>query len=139
LISPHPRYGYHTHYDAHSNWLAEIPDHRVLKEDGNYYLVARIHPEIAALKGIEEGDIIDLFNDRGDVLCVAKITERVKPYTVHAYCSSGRYVPLVHGEPSPDKGGCVNILTNKRTQSKNVAGFAPNSTLIDIKKWENAR
>jgi len=139
LISPHPRYGYHTHYDAHSNWLAEIPDHRVLKEDGTYYLVARIHPETAAAKGIKDGDIIDLFNDRGDVLCVAKITKRVKPFTVHAYCSSGRYEPLVPGEPSPDKGGCVNILTSKHTQSKNVAGFAPNSTLIDIRKWEGAQ
>jgi len=138
LISPHPRYGYHTHYDAHSNWLAEIPDHRVLGRDGNYYNVARIHPETAKAKGIMDGDIIDLFNDRGDVLCIAKITERVKPFTVHAWCSSGRYVPLTKGEPSPDKGGCVNILTSKRTQSKLVAGFAPNSTLIDVKKWEGS-
>jgi trimethylamine-N-oxide reductase (cytochrome c) len=138
LISPHPRYGYHTHYDAHSNWLAEIPEHRVKGKDGNYYLVARIHPETAARRGIREGDIIDLFNDRGEVLCIARITERVKPHTVHAYCSSGRYVPIVKGEPSPDKGGCVNILSSKRTQSKLVAGFAPNSTLIDVKKWEGA-
>jgi NAD-dependent dihydropyrimidine dehydrogenase PreA subunit len=85
-------------------------------------------------KRIKEGDIIDLFNDRGDVLCIARITERVKPHTVHAYCSSGRYVPIVKGEPSPDKGGRVNILSSKRTQSKLVAGFAPNSTLIDIMK-----
>jgi trimethylamine-N-oxide reductase (cytochrome c) len=136
LIAPHPRYGYHTHYDAQSDWLAEIPEHRVLKEDGNFYLTARIHPETAAARGISDGDVIDLYNDRGDVLCVAKLTDRVKPFTVHAYCSSGRYVPLVPGEPSPDKGGCVNILSSKRTQSKYVAGFAPNSTLIEVKKWE---
>ena len=136
LISPHPRYGYHTHYDAHSNWLAEIPEHRVLKEDGNYYLTVRIHPETAAAKGIKDGDIVDMYNDRGEVLGVAMLTERVKPHTIHAYCSSGRYVPVVPGEPSPDKGGCVNILTSKRFQSTHVAGFAPNSTLIDIKKWE---
>lgn len=139
LISPHPRYGYHTHYDAHSNWLAEIPDHRVLKEDGNYYLTVRIHPDTAKARGIKDGDIVDMYNDRGEVLGVAKLTERVKPFTIHAYCSSGRYVPIVPGEPSADKGGCVNILTSKRTQSKYVAGFAPNSTLIEIKKWEGLK
>jgi len=46
-------------------------------------------------------------------------------------------VPLEPGSPdSVDKGGCVNILTSKRPMSKNVAGFAPNSCLIDIAKWE---
>ncbi len=139
LISPHPRYGYHTHYDAHSDWLSEIPEHRVLKEDGNYYLTVRIHPETAKAKGIKDGDIVDMYNDRGDVLGVAKLTERVKPATIHAYCSSGRYFPIIPGEPSADKGGCVNILTSKRTQSKYVPGFAPNSTLIDIKKWEGLK
>jgi molybdopterin guanine dinucleotide-containing S/N-oxide reductase-like protein len=139
LISPHPRFSYHTHYDAHCDWLAEIPDHRILKEDGNYYLTVKIHPETAAKKGIKDGDIVSMFNDRGEVLGAAQLTERVKPHTIHAYCSSGRYVPLVPGEPSTDKGGCVNILTCKRDQSKYVAGFAPNSTLIDIKKWEGIK
>jgi len=137
LISPHPRYGYHTHYDAHCSWLSEIPEHRVVKEDGNAYLVARLHPKAAAARGIGEGDIIKLFNDRGVVLCVARITERLPEFVVHAYCSSGMYVPLEPGSPtSPDKGGCVNILTSKRAMSKNVAGFAPNSCLIDVAKWE---
>jgi molybdopterin guanine dinucleotide-containing S/N-oxide reductase-like protein len=137
LISPHPRYSYHTHYDAHCDWLAEIPEHRVIKEDGNAYLPARIHPETAAERGIREGDIIKLFNDRGVVLCVARITERVPRFVVHAACSSGRYVPLHPGSPdSPDKGGCVTILTSSRPMSKKVAGFAPNSCLIDVARWE---
>lgn len=137
MISPHPRYGYHTHYDAHCSWLHEIPEHRVIKEDGNAYLVARLHPEAAAARGIHEGDSIKLFNDRGIVLCVARVTERVPAGVVHAYCSSGMYVPLEPGSPtSPDKGGCVNILTPKRAMSKHVAGFAPNTCLIDVARWE---
>jgi trimethylamine-N-oxide reductase (cytochrome c) len=137
LISPHPRFGFHTQYD-HCDWLAEIPEHRVVKEDGNAYLVARIHPETAKQRSIKEGDIIKLFNDRGVVLCVARLTERVPECVIHAYCSSARYVPLDPGSPtSPDKGGCVNILTSKRAMSKNVAGFAPNSCLINVAKWED--
>jgi trimethylamine-N-oxide reductase (cytochrome c) len=137
MISPHPRYGYHTHYDAHCSWLHEIPEHRVIKEDGNPYLVARLHPATAAARGIREGDIIKLFNDRGTVLCVAHLTERVPTCVVHAHCSSGLYVPLEPGSPtSPDKGGCVNILSPKRAMSKYVAGFAPNTCLIDVARWE---
>jgi len=135
MISPHPRYGYHTHYDAHAKWLWEIPEHRVLK-DGHPYIVVRINPENAKAKGIQEGDIVKLFNDRGVVLGIARITERVRRNVVHVYTSSGIYKPLEPGKPSPDMGGCVNILTSKRFMSKKVAGFAPNSCLIDIEKWE---
>ena len=35
-----------------------------------------------------------------------------------------------------DRGGCINILTNKRWLSKNVPGMAPNSCLIECRKWE---
>lgn len=135
LISPHPRHGFHTHYDAHAKWLWEIPEHRVII-DGNPYIVVRIHPDNAKVKGIKNGDIVKMFNDRGIVLGVARLTERIRKNIIHCYCSSGIYAPLEHGEKTADKGGCVNILTSSRTMSKNVAGFAPNSTLIDIEKWE---
>lgn len=135
LISPHPRHGFHTHYDAHAKWLWEIPDHRVIK-DGNPYIVVRIHPENAKAKGIEEGDIIKLFNDRGEVLGIAHLTERVRINVIHCFTSSGIYRPLNPGKPSTDKGGCVNILTSARFMSKRVAGMAQNSTLIDVVKWE---
>ncbi len=135
LISPHPRYAYHTHYDQHCSWLWEIPEHRVIKEDGHPYWVVRIHPQVAAERGIAEGDLVKLFNDRGEVVCVARLTERVPHNVIHSYCSSGMYAPYDPGSPtSPDRGGCVNILTPKRPMSKQVAGFAPNSCLIDIVK-----
>ena len=91
----------------------------------------------AAERGIAEGDLVKLFNDRGEVVCVARLTERTPKNVIHSYCSSGMYAPYDPGsETSPDRGGCVNILTPKRPMSKKVAGFAPNSCLIDIAKWE---
>ncbi len=136
LISPHPRHGFHTHYDAHAKWLWEIPEHRVIK-DGDPYIVVRIHPDNARTKGIKDGDLVKMFNDRGVVLGIARLTERVRFNVIHCFTSSGIYKPFVHGEPTPDKGGCVNILTSARFMSKNVAGMAQNSTLIDIEKWED--
>ena len=105
-------------------------------KDGNPYIVVRIHPENAKAKGIEEGDIVKLFNDRGEVLGIAHLTHRVRVNVIHSFTSSGIYRPVNPGTPSTDKGGCVNILTSARFMSRKVAGMAQNSTLIDIVKWE---
>jgi trimethylamine-N-oxide reductase (cytochrome c) len=55
---------------------------------------------------------------------------------VHAYESAAEYDPA--GEPgnSPDRGGCINILTPSRTIIKKAHGTACNSCLVQIEKWE---
>ena len=136
LIAPHPRYSYHTHYDAHCEWLADIPGHRIRKS-GNNWIVVRVHPQQAEERGIQNGDIIKVFNDRGVVLGIVQVTERVRPGVVHCYSSSGKYDPLEPGKAySPDRGGCINILTPIRMMSKNAPGMACNSCLVEIAKWD---
>ena len=44
------------------------------------------------------------------------------------------YEPVVPGECSTDKAGCINILTSGKLIGKNVPGMAPNSTLVEIEK-----
>jgi len=135
LISPHPRFSFHTHYDKHASWLDEIPVHRIHK-NCYWWWPARIHPEDASARGIRNGDIVKLFNDRAAVLCIAVVTERVRQGVVHSYASSAKYDPLEPGNPnSVDRGGCVAMLTPARMMSKNVAGMAVNSCLIDILQW----
>jgi len=136
LVSPHPRFSFHTHYDTHASWLNEIPVHRVIK-DGYAWWPARINPVDARPRGIRDGDIVRLFNDRGAVLCIAKLTERVRPGIVHSYASSAKYDPLEPGKPdSIDRGGCINLLTSSRMLSANAPGMTPNSCLIEVEKWE---
>jgi len=53
LVSPHPRFSFHTHYDKHAAWLDEIPGHRIIK-DGYAWWPARIHLWDAELRGIEK-------------------------------------------------------------------------------------
>ena len=135
LISPHPRFTFHTHYDGHAAWLDEVRPHRIQK-DGYAWWPARLHPHDATARDIRSGDIVKLFNDRAIVLCVAVVTERVRPGVVHSYASAGKYDPLQPGNPgSPDRGGCVAMLTPGRQLSRNVAGMASNSCLIDVEKW----
>jgi len=136
LISPHPRFSFHTHYEANTPWLGEIPGHRILK-DGYYWHVTRIHPSDASARGIKDGDIVKLYNDRGATLGIAQVTERLRPGVVHSYESSGKYDPIEPGKPgSIDRAGCVNLLTPSRMLSKNAPGMAPNSCLVEISKWE---
>jgi len=136
LIMPHPRYGYHTQYDTHAPWITDIPGNRTLK-DGYYWHTTRIHPVDAEARGIKNGDIIKLYNDRGAVLGIAQVTERVMPGVIHSYEGSSKYDPVEQGKPgSVDRGGCVNLLSPSRPMSRNAPGPAWNSCLIEVTKWE---
>jgi trimethylamine-N-oxide reductase (cytochrome c) len=137
LITPHPRFSFHTMGDGKQSWLNEIGDHRVCV-DGYYYWIVRINSKDANARGIEEGDLVKVFNDRGVVVCAARITERVRPGTVHSYEGSAVYDPM--GEPgsSPDRGGCVNILTPSRPIIQKSHSIAANSCLVEVEKWRQS-
>jgi trimethylamine-N-oxide reductase (cytochrome c) len=135
LISPHPRYTFHTQSGGKNSIVNEIKDHRVLI-DGYYYWIVRINPQDAAQRGIRENDLVKVHNDRGAVICAAQLTERIRPGTVHSYESSASYDPL--GEPghSAERGGCINQLTPSRMMIKRSHAGASNSCLVQIQKWE---
>ena len=136
LMSPHPRFSFHCHYDKHTDWLDDIPVHRI-KKDGYAWWPVRLNPADADARGIRNGDIVRLYNDRASVLCCAVVTERVRPGIAHSYASSAKYDPIEPGKAdSVDKGGCVNMLTPSRMVSRHAPGMTPNSCLIDIAKWE---
>jgi anaerobic selenocysteine-containing dehydrogenase len=98
-VSPHPRFSFHCHYDKHTNWLDDIPVHRI-KKDGYAWWPVRINPVDAEARGIRHGDIVRLYNDRASVLCCAVMTGRVRPGVVHSYASSAKYDPLSPGKPT---------------------------------------
>ena len=136
MITPHPRHSYHTHHDNKTLWLNDIPQHRV-KKDGYDWWPIRIHSSDARARGIKRDDIVKVYNDRGAVLCIAQVTERVRPGLVHSYESSARYDPLEPGKAgSIDRGGCMNLLTPSRMVSKNAPGMANNSCLVEVCRWE---
>ena len=136
MVSPHPRFSYHTHNDNKSLWLDDIPQHRV-KIDGYAYWPVRINPADAAARGIKHDDLVKVFNDRGAVICAAIVTGGMRPGVVHSYEAGAKYDPLEPGKPgSPDRGGCVNLLTPSRMVSKNAPGEAQNSCLVEVARWD---
>jgi len=136
MVSPHPKYSFHTMGDAKDSWTNEVKDNRVLKDDGRYYWIMRVNAADAAGRGIADGDLIRAFNDRGSVILAAQVTERVPPGTVHSYESCGDYLPLGDPGHSPDTAGCVNILTPKRYITPTSTGMANNSCLIQVERWD---
>ena len=84
LITPHPRYSFHTMGDGKQSWINDINDHRVLI-DAYYYWIVRLNPVDAAAREINDRDLVRVFNDRGSVICAAQLTQRVGPGTVHSY------------------------------------------------------
>lgn len=134
MISPHPRFSFHTQSDGKSSTINDVEEHRVLV-DGHYYWIMRFNPKDASARHIQDGELVEAFNDRGAVICAAQLTERLPPGVCHSYESSAVYQPV--GEPgkSADRGGCINLLTPKRMMIKKSHSMAANSCLIEFRKW----
>ena len=135
LISPHPRFSFHTMGDGKDAWAADIDDHRELKDDGWYYWLIRLNSEDAAARGIADGDLVRAYNDRGAVVLCARVTDRIRPGTAHSAESCSDYAPT--GAPgTPDRAGCINILTSKRFITPTSPGQACNTCLS---RWSTGR
>jgi len=134
LLTPHSRYPFHVMGDDEGSTLRDIREHRVLV-DGHYYLVARVSRQDAEQRGVQDDDLIRLWNNRGSVVCAAQVTERLRPGVVSASTSSAEYRPA--GEPgnSTDLGGCTNMLNPKKPITKKTHSISPNTTLIQFEKW----
>ena len=135
LVSPHPRFSFHTHGDAKGSWTNDVKDHRVLV-DGHHYWIIRMSTQDAQARGIEDGGLVRAFNDRGSVILAAQVTERLRRGTVHSYESCADYLPLGTPGESPDRAGCINLLTSKRHVTPTSVGMAPNSCLVQVEEWE---
>ena len=135
LITPHPRHSFHTQSDGKHAVVNDVVDHRVLV-DGRYYWIVRMNARDAAARGLAQHELVKVFNDRGAVICAVQLTERLPAGTVHSYESSAVYEPI--GEPgmSPDRGGCMNLLTPSRMMIRRSHALAANSCLVQVEAWK---
>lgn len=95
-----------------------------------------IHPKDAEARGIQDGDLVRLFNDRGACLAGAVVTQVVRPGVV--FLNTGAwYDPLEPGRTgSLDKHGNPNVLTHDRRTSRLSQGPAAHSTLVELERFE---
>ena len=134
MLTPHSKYSFHTQGDGKDSFLLNIEDHRVNIE-GYYYWIMRMNPQDASDRGIKKHDLVKVFNDRGAVICAALPTQRLPRGVCHGYESSAVYDPM--GEPgkSVDRGGCLNLLTPHKSQTKSTHALAGANALVQIEFW----
>jgi molybdopterin guanine dinucleotide-containing S/N-oxide reductase-like protein len=130
VVSNHPRWGVHANHQDIS-WLREIPTCKVRGPDGYQYQPVWIHPQDAAKKGINKGDVVKIFNERGTVLAGAYVTERIMPGTV-SIDHGAKYDPIIPGEI--DRGGAINSITPRNTTSKHACGMVVSGFLVNIER-----
>jgi molybdopterin guanine dinucleotide-containing S/N-oxide reductase-like protein len=128
ILSNHGRWRVHANHDD-MVWLREIPTCKVKAADGYAYEPLWINPIDAVNRGINQGDVVKVFNERGGVLGGAYITERIMPGVV--YMDHGaRYDPIIIGEL--DRGGAINTITPHNPTSKNATGMVCSGFLVEV-------
>jgi molybdopterin guanine dinucleotide-containing S/N-oxide reductase-like protein len=130
VMSNHGRWRVHAQCDDIA-WTREAPTCKVKGWDGYLYEPVWIHPSDAAARGILDGDIVKLFNERGSVLCGARVFERIKPGVT--YVDHGARVDyIIPGKL--DRGGAINTISPDWIISEHCGGQATSGYLIEIEK-----
>lgn len=119
-------FGFHGHGRIHSTFH-NLPKLRELHPD-----VAFINELDARARGIADGDMVDVFNDRGTVRLPARVTPRIMPGVV-TIPQGAWYKPQMIGSKRVDVGGCINTLTSHRP-SPLGKGNAQHTILVDVRK-----
>lgn len=120
MISPHSKYSFHTMGDSKDSGINDITEHRILI-DGYRYWVIRMNPADAAARGLRRGELVEVFNDRGSVLCGLDTTERLPRGVVHSFESCADFRCLAEPGRSAEVNGCVNTLTSSRNHRREGA------------------
>ena len=130
IMSNHGRWRVHAQCDD-ITWTREIPTCKVKGWDGYMYEPVWINPQDAEKRGIKNGDIVKVFNERGIVLCGAYVWERIDPGVV--YVDHGaRGDSIIPGKV--DRGGAINLISPYNITSKNCAGMATSGYLVEVEK-----
>jgi len=98
-------------------WLKELFPQAVIVNDID-----------ASTRGISNGDMVRVFNDRGETMTPARVTKRIMP-GVALLPEGAWYEP---DEKGVDKAGSANVLT--RDEPSPGGSFAYNTGLVQIEK-----
>jgi len=115
FLSFHPRHSVHSELQK-VEWLQEIGLHRLW-----------INPVDAEERGIRDGDIVLVFNERGTLSVNAWVTRRIIPGVV-AMPEGAWYNP---DEEGIDRGGCANTLTKDAMSEGGAAALK--TCLVQVK------
>jgi anaerobic dimethyl sulfoxide reductase subunit A len=85
-----------------------------------------LHPTDAHARGIRQGDLVRVFNDRGAVVLPARVTDRIAPGAV-SIKEGAWFTPDADGT---DVRGCANVLTDDRSAPCGATTY--NTNEVDV-------
>lgn len=94
-----------------------------------------IHPEDAAERGIAEGDVVELFNERGRCLAGARITDDIRKGCVFLWTGAW-YDPDFSAPQERDRHGNPNALTHDLRTSSLTQSPASHSAMVEIQRFD---
>jgi trimethylamine-N-oxide reductase (cytochrome c) len=110
-------------------WTREIE--KVIGWDGYAYSPVWLSPADAEARGIKDGDIIRVYNEKGGVLGGAVIDQRIIPSAIRFEKAGGGH-HIIPGELH--QGGNPNCINPMHGFSKNVYGLACTHFLVEVEK-----
>jgi anaerobic dimethyl sulfoxide reductase subunit A len=116
LLTNHAKRRANAQFDTFP-WLKECLPHAIMMNTAD-----------ACDKKIEDGEMVRVFNDRGETLVPVKVTQRLMP-GVAILPEGAWYDP---DEKGVDRGGCANVLTKDEISPSGC--FAYNTALVQIEK-----
>ena len=126
VVSPHP------FMRLHSQMANAEPLRRTYAVQGREPLL--INTEDARKRGIRDGDLVELYNERGALVVGARVSDRIMPGVVSIY--EGAWPQL------DSKGRCNNGLVNFITSSRPASGLTQATTadtcLASLRKCRDA-
>lgn len=128
VVSKHNFHRIHSQMD--NTWIRDL--YKVADREPLF-----LNPQDAADRGIATGDVVRVFNDRGQVLAGAVVSEEVTPGAVVLQEGSW-YDPVEPGVPgSLDKQGCVNVLTRDDPLTSRLAqGTIAHTAVAQVEKYD---
>jgi anaerobic dimethyl sulfoxide reductase subunit A len=103
---------------ANNDWLQEAFPQRLF-----------INPVDAAARGIADGNLVHVWNERGELVIHARLTPRIMPGVVDI--PQGAW-----WDPNPDgvdRGGCINVLTSHRWTPL-AFGSTQHTIMVEVEK-----
>jgi biotin/methionine sulfoxide reductase len=92
---------------------------------------AFVHPDDAAARGIADGDVVRLFNDRGACLAGVRMTRGVRPGVI-VLPTGAWYDPDSPG--GLERHGNPNVLTLDKGTSRLAQGPSAHTTLVEMER-----
>ena len=121
MVSPQPRDKLHAQMDGS-------------RQSGRAKVAGRgellMHPADAGSRGLRDGSVVRVFNDRGETLAGLRITGDIMPGVVSLPTGTW-FDPAAHGERL-DKHGNPNAVTRDVGTSRLGQGCAAQSCLVDV-------